>query len=278
MTGPPTASKARAREASIPTTFSISSGIIRGAERVAIYGPGGAGKSNLVANMKGAGMSPLVLDLDDGSRQLDVARIGRDQLMTWDALMAAVSAPIYEKHDTIVIDSLTAAEDLAIAHVLATIPIPARDGGGSSDSIEGYGWGKGYTFVYETFLCLMMALETYHTAHGRNVVLVLHDVTAPVPNPKGEDWSRYEPRLQNSAKANSRLRVKEWVDHLFRIDFDVAVTKGKGTGVGSRSIYTTELPHAWAKTRNKALGKAGRISYPDGSHDLWGRLFSKESE
>ena len=35
-----------------------------------------------------------------------------------------------------------------------------------------------------------------------NVILICHDCTATVPNPTGEDWLRYEPRLQSPGSGN----------------------------------------------------------------------------
>jgi len=54
--------------------------------------------------------------------------------------------------------------------------------------LEDYGFGKGCQHVYETFLPLLSDLDQ-HVRAGRNVALILHDCTATVPNPKGEDTS-----------------------------------------------------------------------------------------
>ena len=88
-------------------------------------------------------------------------------------------------------------------------------------------------------------------------LLICHDCTASVPNPKGEDYLRFEPRLQNpsSGKASVRLRVREWLDHLFYIGYDVECSKndrGKAQGHGSRTIYPQEMPWCMAKSRGLA--------------------------
>ena len=125
------------------------------------------------------------------------------------------------------------------------------EGGRHAANVEGYGYGKGYGFVFDTFLPLLGDLDR-HCRAGRHVVLICHDCTSTVPNPAGEDWLRFEPRLQspNSGKASIRLRVREWADHVLFIGYDVAVDKdGKGRGAGTRTLYTAELPHFMAKSR-----------------------------
>ncbi|MBP9034672.1 MAG: hypothetical protein KBG29_12305, partial [Pseudomonadales bacterium] len=87
-----------------------------------------------------------------------------------------------------------------------------------------------------------------------HVILICHDCTNTVPNPHGEDWLRYEPRLQapGSGKASIRLRVREWADHVLFLGYDIDVRDGKGTGSGTRTIYPSELPHCMAKSRTMA--------------------------
>jgi len=91
-----------------------------------------------------------------------------------------------------------------------------------------------------------------HVRAGRNIVLICHDCTATVPNPAGEDWLRYEPRLQSpaSGKASIRLRVREWADHVLFLGYDINVSPdGKGRGHGTRTLYRSENPAWMAKSR-----------------------------
>jgi hypothetical protein len=134
-----------------------------------------------------------------------------------------------------------------VEHTLATVP---HEKGHRVTRLEDYGFGKGYSHVYDTFLPLLGDLDA-HARAGRNVILICHDCTATVPNPAGEDWIRYEPRLQSpaSGKSSIRLRVREWADHVLFVGYDVAVKDGKGSGSGSRTIYPSELPHCMAKSR-----------------------------
>ena len=102
------------------------------------------------------------------------------------------------------------------------------------------------------YTALYTANDGVNTRAGRHVAILCHDCTSTVPNPAGEDWLRYEPRMQspNSGKASIRLRVREWADHVLFLGYDVDVGKdGKGRGAGTRTIYPMELPHCMAKSR-----------------------------
>ena len=134
--------------------------------------------------------------------------------------------------------------------MLANIP---HEKGHQVKRIEDYGYGKGYQHIYDTFLAMLGDLEA-HTRYGRHVILICHDCTATVPNPGGEDWIRYEPRLQSpaSGKASIRLRVREWSDHVLFVGYDVDVRDGVGIGSGTRTIYPSELPSFMAKSRTLA--------------------------
>lgn len=214
-------------------------------QRIVLYGPGGIGKTSLALEAPG----PVAFfDLDDS---LSVLPAGVDaqivQVGGWMDIRDALNASGWDAIKTIVIDSVTKAEEMALAHMLATLK---TEKGRQANSVEDYGYGKGYSHLFETFLPLLADLEA-HTRAGRNVVMICHDCATTCPNPMGEDWLRYEPRLQNpnSGKASIRLRVREWADHMLFYGYDVAVKDGKGQGSGTRTLYPVELPHCMAKSR-----------------------------
>lgn len=244
-----------------------SEGVLRLPERIAIYGPGGVGKTELVANLAGVGKTVKSIDLDLGSKEQNIKRVRG--INDWATLRAYIQDESkWTGVDVICIDSITKAEELAVAHTLASV---AHEKGHKVTSVEGYGYGKGYQYVYDTFLPLLGDLDR-HIRAGRDVVVVCHECVANVPNPSGEDFIRYEPRLQapSSGKASIRHRLKEWCDHLLFVGYDVAVTDdGKAMGSGTRAIYPVELPTHWAKSRR--LGAP--IIYTRGGCELWQQLF-----
>ena len=90
-------------------------------------------------------------------------------------------------------------------------------------------------------------------------------------NPTGEDFLRYEPRLYASQNVSVRHRVKEWLDHLLFVGYDIFAKNGKATGSGTRTIYPVEMPTHWAKSR-KLRDPIPFQSETDSN--LWQRLFA----
>jgi hypothetical protein len=240
-----------------------------------MYGPGGIGKTTAAAQLPG----PVgFIDLEDSlpilRPQLEASgRLGNIRpvrgVKDWAGLRAALASDGWDSIKSIVIDTGTKAEELAIAHTIETVTADGK----RVQSIEGYGYGKGFTYVFDTFLPLLSDLDR-HARAGRNVVILCHDCTSTVPNPAGEDWIRYEPRLQspNSGKASIRLRVREWADHVLYVGYDVNVTKdGKGRGAGTRTLYTSELPHCMAKSRTTSEV----FAVGDDMTDVWNSILGQ---
>ena len=225
--------------------------------RIVLYGPGGIGKTSLAAMAPGPA---AFFDLDDSLGVLadqlpDVDIRPVSGVETWQAIRDALHSPGWdtpggggEGIKTIVIDSATRAEELAVDWVIANIP---HDQNRRVERIEDYGYGKGYRYVYDTFLTLLGDLDQ-HVRAGRNVILIAHESTEKHPNPQGEDWLRSEPRLQHTPKNSIRERVRDWCDHLLFVGYDVNVDKGKGRASGSRTLWPTEQPHCMAKSRSLA--------------------------
>ena len=221
-----------------------------------IYGTGGIGKSTLAAFLP----APLFFDIERSTRKLNVAF--DDDLRTnpsWPMLrgkLAAIEASPPEGVKTIVLDTATVAEELAKEHVIATRKATRASGVDVVvDSIEDYGWGKGWQFIYDEFCGLLADLDRI-AVKGLHICLIAHEVASPVPNPAGEDFIRWEPHLYSGDKkgrGSVRQLVKNWADHVLFIAYDIAVKEGKGRGSGSRTIYTQELPTHIAKSRTKQL-------------------------
>ena len=152
--------------------------------RIVLYGPGGIGKTTLAAIAPG----PVAFfDLDDSLPRLrsqfdesglDLHVQPVDGTSTWQDIRDALHADGWDDIKTIVIDSATRAEELAVAHTIATVPHEKKDV--LIRRIEDYGYGKGYQHVYDTFLTLLGDLDQ-HTRAGRHVILICHDCTNTVP-------------------------------------------------------------------------------------------------
>lgn len=220
--------------------------------RICLYGTGGIGKTTLACMLPG---KTAFSDADESLPVLQgqITAIGGElpviiPATNWGDLLTTLNGDGWDGIDNIVCDTATKLEEWCIAHTFKTVK---HEKGHAVNKIEDYGFGKGYQYVYENFLHLLAALDR-HANQGRNVILIAHECTANVPNPKGDDFLRYEPRLQNpsSGKASIRSRVKEWADHVLFLGYDVVVDdKGVAQGSGTRTLYTAELPHCMAKSR-----------------------------
>lgn len=226
--------------------------------RVVLYGTGGAGKTTLACSLPGR---TAFIDLDESLGKLagvrarleagDVVAVdvrGEDGEPTWERLRDALNATGWEGIDNVVIDSFTAAEELAKAFVLRTVPVGK---GMMAKSIEDYGYGKGYVHLFDCVTGLLPSFEK-HIRAGRNVVLICHECVQTCPNPAGDDFIRYEPRLQSPSggKASIRYRVKEWADHVLFLKLDCEVTEdGKAKGGYFRTVYPSDLQWCMAKSR-----------------------------
>ncbi len=268
---PPTAP--RSRTTSPPARGVSFSEIKPQGHRIGLYGPGGIGKTTLAATAPG----PVAfIDLDDSLPILlpslgdyNIRRV--DAIANWDDIRVALHGDGWDEIKTIVIDSATKAEELAGEWVLAKIP---HEKGHKVTRLEDYGYGKQFGHIHETFMVLLADLDS-HVRAGRHVIFVMHDCTTSVPNPRGEDWLRWEPRLQSpsSGKSSVRLRVREWLDHLLFLGYDVEAKDGKGRGSGTRTIYPQELPFCMAKSRSLAE----QIELVQFDATLWDNLFPQTS-
>lgn len=217
-------------------TLQISRGIESAPLRAVIYGVEGIGKSTLAASFPDA----LVLDTEDGTRHLDVARA---RVGNWQSLMVAVRELAVDSQGfrTIVIDSADWAERMLIEHIL--------DKAGKK-SIEDFGFGKGYVAVAEQYGRLLSACDQL-VANGLHVVLVAHAHVKRVSPPDQTDgYDRYELKL---TKQTAPI-LKEWSDLLLFCTYDVQLVEGadgrKKARGGKRRLMYAERAAAWdAKNR-----------------------------
>ena len=265
----PPPAPAAARNGEPAPTFAVTKGRSTGGpQRILIYGTGGIGKSSLATTAP----NPIFLDLEMGTRNLAVDRI---HLSLFADLRACLQSTALDNYASVVLDSITTVEEMAVAHTLATV---LTERGELVSSVEGYGFGKGYQHVYETVLLLMQDLDR-HVRAGRNVILLAHDCVNDVPNPAGENFIRFEPRLQSpkSGKSSIRHRIIEWADHVLFVGYDVAATKaGKGIGGGTRTIYPAERPAHIAKSRSLPDEPIIYASPDDGA--VWPLIFGGVSK
>ena len=100
---PPQAAKPREE----PKRFTVTTGTVKSAQRIGIYGESGAGKTSLTSE---SGRPTLFIDLQGGTRNLDVARI--EGVSNWDDLRFLLrDKDLLKPYDIIAIDTGTEAQD-----------------------------------------------------------------------------------------------------------------------------------------------------------------------
>lgn len=252
------------RSAPTRKTFGKSTGIVQRCHKIVLYGTGGIGKSELASRFPGI----VFADIERSAEHMNVSRV--NGIEDWADLRAWAQSPEAAQEKAICIDSATKAEEWCAQHIIKTVP---HEKGHKVDRIEDFGYGKGYSHTYEEWRRFLGDLENL-SRKGVNVVMICHEQVAKVPNPTGEDFQRYQPRLQTGEKSNSLAATKEWADHVLFISYDVAVKDGKGRGTGTRAIYTTETPTQMAKSRTLPPEP---IAFEKGSTALWDLMLGKKS-
>jgi len=226
--------------------YSVSEGAIYTAQKVVIYGPEGIGKTTLARQFPGA----VFVDVEESSKGYNVRRITRPDggiaptswTMLMDMVKAVRSGEIIDIK-TLVIDSADWAETLAASQVCTTA---------KKDGIEDFGYGKGYTYLEETFGKLLNLLNDV-VARGINVVMTAHATMRRVELP--EETGAYDHWELKLEKKDAAL-LKEWADMVLFCNYKTIVVKGanpmeknKAAG-GKRVIYTTHTPWWDAKNRH----------------------------
>lgn len=216
--------------------------IIRGripcAKKVLVYGPEGIGKSTFASRFP----DPLFIDTESSTKEMDVARTPAPS--SWSMLME--QARYVKEHPevcrTLAIDTADWAEMLCIDHILAKY---------QQSSIEGFGYGKGYTYVQEEFGRLLNLLEEV-VGKGVNIVLTAHAKMRKFEQP--DEMGAYD-RWETKLSKGVAPMVKEWADMVLFANYktySVAVDdkgkKRKAQG-GSRVMYTSHHPCWDAKNR-----------------------------
>ena len=214
----------------------ISKGKISRPQKVVIYGPEGIGKSSLAAQFP----DPVIIDTEGGTSHMDVRRI--DKPKTWDELLSIIKEVALTPGicKTLVIDTADWAKQLIVSYLCAKY---------KQQSIESFGYGKGYTYMSEEF-SRMLSLCDLVIAAGIHTVITAHAKMRKFEQP--DEMGAYDRWEMKLSKQTAPL-LKEWCDMLLFCNYRTFVVTSendtKKEQGGKRVIYTSHHP-AWdAKTR-----------------------------
>ncbi len=218
--------------------YNISRGPEFKAKKVVIYGPEGIGKTSLASRFP----NPLFIDTEGSTADYDVARFPAPT--SWQMIMQEVQEVKRNPQicGTLVIDTADWAEHLCERHVCSSKQV---------QSIEDFGYGKGYVYLREEFGKLLNELTDVVNA-GVNVVLTAHAQMRKFEQP--DEMGAYDRWEMKMSKQVSPL-VKEWANMILFANYKTYVIKenkdskkGKAQG-GQRVMYTCHHPCWDAKNR-----------------------------
>jgi len=212
----------------------ITTGIQPSYTKAVIYGVEGIGKSTLASKLP----KPLFVDVEGGTNQLKVDRVSPKTHSEILQLIANLKAD-QVGYKTLVIDTADWMEKLILRHIIDSA-------GDKINSIEDFGYGKGYTMVEETWAKFLDKLNEL----PMDVVLLAHSELKKFEQPQEQgSYDRYTMKL--SKKGNAIL--KEWPDALLLANYKTLVEtdemkKAKAHGQ-KRTLYTTHHASWDAKNR-----------------------------
>lgn len=219
--------------------YAITAGVQDSPVKTVLYGPEGIGKSTFASHFP----DPVFIDTEGGTKRLNIKRL--PQPTSWAMLLDEV-AEVRRGNipcGTLVIDTADWAERLAIDAVCAKAKV---------DGLEGFGYGKGYTYLKEEFGKLLDALEEVLNT-GHNVLVLAHAAITKFEQPDAA--GSYDRWTMKTTKQVEPL-IREWCDMLLFVNYKTVVeksssapnAKNKVTG-GRRVMYTAHHPCWDAKNR-----------------------------
>lgn len=219
--------------------YSITTGVLDSPVKTVLYGPEGIGKSTFASHFP----DPVFIDTEGGTKRLNISRL--PQPTSWAMLLDEVNEVRKGAIPcgTLVIDTADWAERLAITALCAKAKV---------DGLEGFGYGKGYTYLKEEYGRLLDALEEVLNT-GHNVLILAHSTISKFEQP--DAVGNYDRWTMKTTKQVEPM-LREWCDLLLFANYKTIVekvgdsknAKSKASG-GRRVMYTTHTPCWDAKNR-----------------------------
>jgi hypothetical protein len=225
--------------------------------RYLVYGLEGTGKTTLLSYA----LDPIWFDADDGTSKLDVTRYsfrnGPDGHVpqNYAELNAGVDDLIRSPHDfkTLVIDTLDRVESMIWRHIIDRDNAKVR--GDKMETIEDYGYGKGYIAAVDEWRNFCSRLDRLRSTRGMAIALLGHSAVRNFKNPEGSDYDRYQLAIDQKAAGF----LKGWSDIVGFLRFEEGVSeekkkRAKGWSTGRRIMHLA---------RSAAFDAKGRGGMPE---------------
>lgn len=202
-----------------------------------LYGVAGIGKTTFAAKWP----KPLFLDVEQGSWQLDVARVIPKSYAEFKDCIRQLQADAMG-YQTLVIDSADWLEQMMVKHICAEAGI---------SSIEKYekGYGKGWTKVAEDWAQLLDQLDRLRLTKNMNILFIVHSRIKRYEPADDTGYDRYT--LTMSERSTDVL--KKWSDLMLFVKYDTFTVEDNGKikvkGNGKRIMFSQFCPWCDAKSR-----------------------------
>jgi hypothetical protein len=193
-----------------------------GPARIGIHGGEGTGKTTLAAYMP----APLIVGTENGvPRDLGFS-VATLRPRTWPDVFGVIKSLTYDRHSfqSLVIDTMDWLEVLIHHYVCQrdtereTEMNPKKR---KLESIEDYGYGKGYLVAEEEVRRMIELLDVLQGKRGLHVAVLMHSSIRTFKNPSGPDFDRYEPKCH----ARVAAVIKEWCENLMFLHFEMDASK-----------------------------------------------------
>lgn len=275
--GTPAAGAAPASPAMPKKTFKAGTNSGKRGRKILMYAASGMGKTSLSVMAP----LPIIIPIDDGS--CDIRDPFTNELIPnvldchtfADTRGAMQQYSLFENRETVIVDTVTKLQDLSHVYMFATIK---HEKGHTVNSIEGYGFGKGYRHLYDTMKLLLQDADEL-VRRGKNVIFIAQCIPRSIPNAAGEDYLCNSPRLYPGSKNLPSVEAMfcEWADDVLFINHaNAVVAAGKIKGTATRAVYAAGELHFKAKTRVLSSGETipPVISFDAVNDDsLWAYIF-----
>ena len=187
---------------------------------------------------------------------MDVRRIDKPQ--SWEELLAIVKEVAATKDvcKTLVLDTADWAEQLVTTYLCNKY---------KQNSIESFGYGKGYTYLGEEFARLLGAFDTVLMS-GIHVVVTAHAKMRKFEQP--DEMGAYDRWEMKLSKQVAPL-LKEWCDLLLFCNYQTYIvtseSNAKKAQGGKRVMYTSHHP-AWDAKNRVQLPEVLELDYKHIAH------------
>ena len=239
--------------------------------RILIYAGEGMGKSTFASGAP----NPIFNSTESGLTGL--TNVKRRKINSFDEMMQSIQDLAEKKHDreTFVADSLDWFEPMVWEKVLQTFPFNEK--GKKMESIEDYGYGRGYAEAISFWKEYLEGLEHLRLHRGMTIINICHSQVNKFEDPLQDSYDKYTIKLQDSKKTSAAGKLLEYHDAVLFIKDYVGLKSSKEgfnkerkrpVGGGERFIYTEQRPGFSAKNR---YGLPSEIPF-DKEGKYWGIL------